>query len=229
MLPDVETVCEASASGWREAAEDLRTLAWLHAAERGSATWCAMNRSGFPRGLSLAAGQAGRSMEAHLASLRRSLDGSDGPPDQAQSCADDALAADYADIYLTHGFQASPCESVWRDEEHLMLQGPTLALRALYRRHGLQVLDWRCMPDDHLAHQLTFIAHLLEQGDVAAAAEFMEAHLMTWLPAFASRVAQRARTGIYAGLAMLTLLCCECLHARLVHGAGRPVSCHAAD
>lgn len=51
----------------------------------------------------------------------------------------DELAADYAAIYLTHALRASPHESVWRDDDHLMLQGPTFAVRAFYRRHGVQV------------------------------------------------------------------------------------------
>ena len=51
----------------------------------------------------------------------------------------DDLDADFAGIYLTHALRASPCESVWLDEENLMMQGPSFAVRDCYRRHGLSV------------------------------------------------------------------------------------------
>ncbi len=195
---------------WREAAEDLRTLAWLHAAERNVATWRALHRAGFPLGLTLAAPGGGG-----VPGLAQALAQLPGPVDAVAQRADDALAADYADIYLTHALKASPYESVWRDEDHLMMQGPTFAVRAVYRRHGMAVPGWRAMPDDHLAHELDFIAHLLDQGDAAEARQFLDLHLLTWLPAFAGRVAQRARTTVYAGLATLTLEACTCLRERL--------------
>ena len=66
----------------------------------------------------------------------------------------DRLAADYADIYLTNGLRASPCESVWLDEDGLVMQGPMFDVRACYSRHGLAVPDWRRRSDDHLVHQL---------------------------------------------------------------------------
>lgn len=95
-------------------AEDLRTLAWLHAAERPSAVWHALNAAGFPTGLALLSPQhaAVQAMNAALRSLGERAAGDPGR-------TDDALAADYAAIYLTHAFRASPCESVWRDEDHL--------------------------------------------------------------------------------------------------------------
>lgn len=194
----------------REAAEDLRTLAWLHAAERNVVTWRALHRAGFPLGLTLAVpdGEAVQGLDQALGQLP-------DPEDAVTLRADDELAADYADIYLTHALKASPYESVWRDEDHLMMQGPTFAVRAVYRRHGMAVPGRRGMPDDHLAHELAFIAHLLDQGDAAAARQFLDEHLLTWLPAFAGRVAQRARTTVYAGLATLTLEACNCLRDRL--------------
>ena len=74
----------------------------------------------------------------------------------------DRLAADFADIYLTHGVRASPCESVWLDEDGLAMQAPMFDVREWYRRYGLAVADWRQRSDDHLVHQLLFLAQLLE-------------------------------------------------------------------
>jgi TorA maturation chaperone TorD len=123
----------------------------------------------------------------------------------------DRLAADFADIYLTHGLRASPCESVWLDEDGLAMQAPMFDVREWYRRHGLAVADWRQRSDDHLVHQLLFLAHLLEPEDGLEAgagleevARFLDEHTLLWIDRFAERVAKRCETRFYAGLALLT-------------------------
>lgn len=124
----------------------------------------------------------------------------------------DQFAADYADIYLTHAYGASPHESVWLDEDHLMRQEPMFQVRAWYARHGLTAGDWRHCPEDHLALELQFLAHLVapERGDtLPEAARFMDEHLLRWLPLFARRVAERCRTRFFAALALLTDAYCE--------------------
>lgn len=190
-------------------AEDLRTLAWLHAAERDCATWLALHSTGFPAGLVICDDVGRQPMQLALQALGEQV------ATHGQTETDAKLASDYADIYLTHALQASPYESVWRDEDHLMLQAPTFAVRAFYRRHGLQVADWRQMPDDHLSHELGFVAWLLEQGLTDEARRFLDEHLLTWLPDFAARVIQRASCEVHAGLAALTLDSCRQLRARL--------------
>lgn len=181
-----------------ELAQDLRSLAWLHAEERNASTWLNLHRAGFPLGLHLAGGDGSLAMTQALEALGEALSGD-------PQGVDDRLAADYAAIYLTHALRASPCESVWRDEDHLMLQAPTFAVRDYYRRHGIPPLNWRIMPDDHLVHELRFVAQLLGTGQQAAALDFLDRHLLTWLPQFAARVAHRADTPIYAALALLTM------------------------
>jgi len=99
----------------------------------------------------------------------------------------DDLAADYADIYLNYGLRAAPNESIWLDEDNLAMQAPMFEVRALYQRHGLQVPNWRQRADDHLVHELQFLAHLLEPqtGDtLGEAAAFLDEHLLLWLPDF---------------------------------------------
>jgi TorA maturation chaperone TorD len=119
----------------------------------------------------------------------------------------DALSVDFADIYLTYGLRAAPCESVWLDEDNLVMQEPMFEVRELYQRHGLSVPDWRRRPDDHLVHELQFLAHLVgpgSEGTLSEAAAFLDEHLLLWLPDFAARVVQRCATPLYAGIAALT-------------------------
>ncbi len=204
--PDAASGEAPAPHDWRRlAAEELNALAWLHQEEHAPDVLVALHANGFPSTLSLVAAEhpACVALDVSLQALAGKGDGS-----VPQSSTDD-LAADYAAIYLTHGLRASPYESVWLDEDHLIMQGPTFAVRDFYQRHGMRVRDWRQMTDDHITHELQFVALLLERGEDREAARFLKQHLMAWLPDFAQRVGQRAETPFYAALAALTLAACE--------------------
>lgn len=176
---------------------DLMTIAMLHDRELSDEARVALQHDCFPNGLAfrLASEPAGSAIEI-LAQAVTSL-GGDGQ-------TADELAADFAAIYLNHGYAASPCESVWIDEEGLAMQQPMFQVREFYARHGLSAQDWRKRTDDHLVHQLHFLTTMLERGDFAEAARFLDEHSLRWIPDFALRVSARAETPFYAGLALLT-------------------------
>ena len=213
---------EPSAPWTLMAAEDLRVLAWLHASERSPQVLADLYTHGFPATLTLVKQQdpwvlcMDQALHA-LASACRS-----GAVSELPASNEDELAADFAAIYLTHALRASPHESVWRDEDHLMLQEPTFAVRTFYRRHGLQAADWRQRADDHLVSELEFVATLLERAELKEAARFLKTHILAWLPSFATRVGQRASTPFYAALAGLTLAACEGCVERLPNVAVIP-------
>ena len=179
---------------------DLVALAQLHDRELDSDTVDALQHERFPLSLAFRLhSDRGRAVLDTLASAVAKLS------DDAEER--DEMAADFAAIYLTYGLRASPCESVWLDEDGLAMQEPMFEVRRDYARRGLQVPDWRVRPDDHLVFQLQFVATLLEDTDDAAlveAARFLDDHTLRWLPDFADRVAQRASTPFYAALAVLT-------------------------
>lgn len=195
-----------------EIADDLLGLALLHDRELDRELLLTLWQHCYEDWLGLRlTGQ--RAAEA-LVLLRQGL--TDVPTEPHQDTLD-RLAADYADIYLTYGLRASPCESVWLDDDNLTLQEPTFRVRAWYRRHGIVVANWRERSDDHLVHELRFLAHLLngepaqpdldpdlEKTDLGEVADFLDQHLLRWIDAFAERVAQRCETRFYAGLALLT-------------------------
>jgi TorA maturation chaperone TorD len=223
------------------AAEDLRALAWLHEMERAPAVLVELHRSGFPQTLSLLppTHDAVTQMAAALAAI------ADTTRDAAARCTDD-LAADYAGIYLTHAMRAAPYESVWRDEDQLMMQAPTFAVRDFYTRHGMVVQNWRHQPDDHLSHELRFVALLLERGERREASRFLRTHLLVWLPLFTEKVELACRDPLLRRLGYLdpclcAIMCgesaqrsgdptgfCRILivqRARLRHGLGRVKQC----
>ena len=196
-------------------ADDFRVLASLHAVELEDARWQALRRSDFPNTLTLPPVRE----EAQLARAALAEELAERPhPDSA---AWDAWAVDFAAIYVHGGYQCSPNESVWLDEEGLERQAPMFAVRQWYSRFGLEVGDWRNRPDDNLALELSFLAHLLETAEPeASVAQFLDDHLLKWLPRFAQRVAQRCESRFYAALALLTTDYVDTLRALLAEHCG---------
>lgn len=121
----------------------------------------------------------------------------------------DDLAADFAAIYLTHAYRASPCESFWRDEDNLERQQPMFEVREFYQRHGFGAPDWRMRADDHIAFELSFLGHVLRESDqpekLREAAEFLRLHLLRFAPEFARRVVSRCQEPFFGGAALLSM------------------------
>lgn len=131
-----------------------------------------------------------------------------GAPDPVTPEALDEMAAEYAAIYLNHTYRISPHESVWVDEDGLERQEPMFRVREAYAEFGFCVPDWRMRADDHIAHELAFLANvaprLADREAAEAFARFLREHPRVWLPEFAGRVVRRCQSPFYAGLALLT-------------------------
>ena len=154
-----------SSETWAALADDAETLARLHDRELDAATLAALREVGFPDNLALlpqdaTASEAWDTMRAALGFIA-------DPPQAADL---DALAVEYAAIYLTGAYGASPAESVWLDQDHIACQQPMFELREIYLAAGLAAENWRKRPDDHLVLQLQYIAHMLRR---AASADFL--------------------------------------------------------
>lgn len=189
-------------------AEDLNQLAILHDAEVDDRLIDSLKASGFPQslGLKLVSKRAHASIdlvEEALATLPQPLD----------RLSIDELAVDYANIYLTYVYRASPNESAWTDEENLERQQSMFDVREYYARFGLGAANWRQRADDHLVLQLQFLGHLIGHEaptqSLETAARFMDEHLLRWLMVFADRIASRCATGFYAGINLLTAVYCD--------------------
>lgn len=184
-------------------AEDLELLVRLNDRELDRPTLAALLETGFPAGMGLL--PAREALAGPHVLLAEALA---GLRDAGQSALD-TLAADFAAIYLTGAFGASPCESVWMDDERLTCQAPMFELRQVYQAAGLANPDWRKRPDDHLVMQMDYLRRRLGKTpladeDVEHLAGFLDGHLLRWLPEFAARAAARCETPFYGGLVMLT-------------------------
>jgi TorA maturation chaperone TorD len=179
-------------------ADDLDGLARLHDRELEPGLLDALVEVGFPDNFALLP-DAGLREAMRLAAhnLQKNAD---------RAAWRDALAADFAGIYLNGAFGASPYESVWVTDEHLTCQLPMFELRDLYAKAGLAVDDWRKRYDDHFVLQFQYMAHRLRESAVPleALGVFVDEHVGYWFGDFARTVATRADTDFYRALALLT-------------------------
>ncbi len=176
-------------------ADDLDQLIRLHDRELDAASWLALQEAAFPTGLALPpVDEFGELAYANMAAALNA------------GVTLDLLAADYAAIYLTNAYGASPYESVWLSDDHLACAPPMFELRELYAEAGLQVADWRSRFDDHVVLQLQYLRHLMANAAVHAPkmANFIDEHLGYWFPDFAARVVMQCDTAFYAALMELT-------------------------
>ncbi len=194
--------------------DDALTLVALHDRELTSELIAALHEAEFPMNLGLLPMNAEqRDCWQQMRDAIQSL------PDPISSAQLDDLAAEYAAIYLTGAYQASPYESVWTDDEHLMCQDSMFTLRKKYADAGLMVANWRSRPDDHFIFQLLFVAHLVQQAtsnqDWKAIADFLDQHLLAWYPKFVTRIAQRSQNQFYVMLNLLTAAWAQSLRAAI--------------
>jgi TorA maturation chaperone TorD len=200
-------------------AEDASTLAVLQDRELTPAVLAELKALDFPENLSLLlTDDAGRKVSGMMRAVVAAL------PGESDVAFLDDLAVDYAAIYLTGAFGASPYESYWLSDDHLICQDAMFDLRTLYSEAGLTVPNWRMRPDDHLVFQLQFLAHRLPKADGdedwCSLAGFLDYHLLRWLPDFASRVVSRCDTPFYAALALLTDAWCQQLRGLIEQHLG---------
>lgn len=203
-------------------AEDAEALAALHDRELTPELLAALREVRFPDSLGLlpataAATAAWRALRDALALLPAS-------PDAGTF---DELAAEYAAVYLTNAYGASPLESFWTDDDHLVCQEAMFQLRAIYAAAGLATPDWRQRPDDHLVLQLLYVAHAARAAtapdDWRALARMLDEHLLRWVEDFAAHIVLHDRyPHFYAGLAVLTAAWLDNLRELLDRQLGEP-------
>jgi|APIni6443716594_1056825.scaffolds.fasta_scaffold02248_3 TorA maturation chaperone TorD len=217
-VPPVPTFFQAADAA---IAEDAESLAALHDRELTVDLIAALHEARFPACLGLlpATSEANAAWQMMADAL------ADLPPAPDNALLDD-LAAEYAAIYLTGALGASPCESVWTDDDHLVCQVAMFQLRDLYAASGLATPDWRLRPDDHLVLQLLYIAHVARTATTAdrwrALANMLDEHPLRWIADFAGRVATRSSTHFYAALAVLTATWLETLRDLIARHLGEP-------
>ena len=107
------------------------------------------------------------------------------------------LAAEYASLFLNVGpIPVYLAESVYLGKEHLLYEEPYFDAVRIYQIYGFKKRSSFKEPEDHIAIELEFMAHLcdltclsLDQGKLDYGAgylnnqvEFLDLHLSKWVP-----------------------------------------------
>lgn len=89
---------------------------------------------------------------------------------------------------------APPYGSVYLDKS---LQGLHASKTLIYyREKGCDMAEGSDLPD-HIVHELEFLSHLAEDGDLAGEKEFLQNYFLAWFPAFRNRVLSEAHHPYY--------------------------------
>lgn len=132
------------------------------------------------------------------------------------------LAIDYVRTFIGHGVDgfsaAYPFESVYTSEKRLLMQEARDEVLMAYRANKLDKSeDWKDS-EDHIALELEFMRTLAERSAaalregnddmaselLAAQKNFLEEHLISWVPMMTSDMKKFSCTDLYQGLAYLT-------------------------
>lgn len=132
------------------------------------------------------------------------------------------LAADFMRVFFGHGYDghaaAYPFESIYVSEKRLLMQSARDEVLALYRAAGLDKQPSWKEGEDHLALELEYMQILTNRTvealckgnqDEAVAlvktqANFLDDHLLSWVPMMTAEMKRFAKTEFYQGLAYLT-------------------------
>ena len=159
------------------------------------------------------------------------------------------LAVEYARVFLAAGvfsrdkMTAVPYESVFTSEEHIVMQASRDDVVRRFAADGFKVNPDLHEPEDHLAFELEYLAHMNERAlgcavadDVAALAAnidrqiaFIDAHLLNWIGDLHAVATEYAKTTFYTGMLLVAQGALEQsrelladIAAQLANGAGLP-------
>jgi len=163
-------------------------------------------------------------LEQILTSSRSVADGHMLPQDfvtqtssRGAAQATQELAAEFTALFIggKRKRRVFPYESVYTSADRLLMQEARDAVASIYRDAQLNLREDFREPEDHLALELAYMAHLNIQASQAEQIKsiqqaidlqqsFYRQHLMVWAPAFCADLKKAARSAFYVWLAEFT-------------------------
>lgn len=131
----------------------------------------------------------------------------------------EALQVDFARLFVgPYTLPAAPYGSVYLDGGRTLMGDSTLDVKARYQEEGLDTADNFKDAPDHVTAELEFMYYLIfkeieafSNSDIETGVafiqkqiNFLESHLMTWVPEFAGKIIESAETLFYRNLAEAT-------------------------
>jgi TorA maturation chaperone TorD len=120
------------------------------------------------------------------------------------------LAVDYAKVFLGAGISAGsaafPYESVYTSPKRIMMQDARDRITAIYAANSLRKNSLATeIAEDHVALMLEFMAILCrETTSCQMQIDFLDQHLLNWVPAFCADIENHAETAFYKGIGKIT-------------------------
>jgi len=129
------------------------------------------------------------------------------------------LAIEYAGLFLgVWRVPAHPSESAYFTGGQLIMQEPRDEVLKIYRSMGVDKGDQFKEPEDHIALELQFMAHVCEKANAALAKQditeareclgvqrdFLNDHLGKWVPKLSADILKSARREFYKAIAKIT-------------------------
>lgn len=131
------------------------------------------------------------------------------------------LSADFAKAFLGNTkTSALPYESVFTSTDGHLMQDAYVQMTKILEQHNINVSEKYSEPADHIAIQLDFMGNLvlktLESDSeakiraaFAAQHDFIQQHLLNWLPALTQKVKECDNFGFYTAVIELTQAFCQ--------------------
>lgn len=128
----------------------------------------------------------------------------------------DKLHWDYTRLFIgPYELPAPPWESAYLNKDKLLFQEETRLVRLAYLKYAFLPKQYLQEADDHLGLELDFMYQLSTMAYEKALAgdyvgfkeilndqlDFLEQHLLHWIPTFAEKVISHANTEFYQGMA----------------------------
>lgn len=99
-----------------------------------------------------------------------------------------------------------PYESVYSGSDRQLMKPERDVVYALYQEHGFVPLsDEAQEPEDHISHELRFLAYLLQAGNEDVFNAFLNDHINRWIPLFAQEVNEQSDTAFYKSVSKLMI------------------------
>ena len=99
--------------------------------------------------------------------------------------------------YLFHLWDGvRPYESVYRGKEPLLKQEPWVEVKNFYAKRGWY-MDKQAFLEDHVSVEMSFMAHLLVEGEYEDARDFFLQHLGRWIPELMRDISQNRYADFY--------------------------------
>ncbi|MDI6885549.1 MAG: molecular chaperone TorD family protein [archaeon] len=124
------------------------------------------------------------------------------------------LVQEYTRLFIgPFKLPVQPYEAWWVSGH--LLGEPLVKVKAFYRKAGIAKSSEYKEPEDHIAFELKFMHYLCEEGLAADTRErlkeclqlqreFLDEHILKWVPAFCDALYNYERSDFYKGIAKLT-------------------------